>query len=436
MAQSSQSSPAGNLRLPHLPKWPIVRSVPPDGAEGEPFSEGPVITFTLQIPFPLGFKDDSVCIVQPFASWADSGAASLYGEKPFVVLRFCNVPIDDYDPYPQRGAEVLKKHYGFTSEEDESKGDDQSSSDAVYEQWVSMETPNVRLDNEEPLDEAFAFHRCLQVLSDLLRAHNLVYHDHRVRPITTYDVGAVVFMGEFKQHGETVAWELVRPIYMHPHRYFRFQANRDIGDDSKQLVVAYNQLKDHPFNTAREWYRRAEYAREYSGDSVDVVVSLQTSMESMLYSTWRMLLVDQGKSSVQISNVITPDSPYRPLLVRHLSQLLGGRWDTDAIDTTVGKYWHRLYLLRNRTVHGGYHPSWADGEAAYDAYKEMRDFVNERLRQRYRTYPRTLLAKLGGAGLRRRGWSSEWMESFIKQVESEPGPFYLPHDQRTPHADS
>lgn len=169
---------------------------------------------------------------------------------------------------------------------------------------------------------------------------------------------------------------------------------------------------------------------------MDVVVSLQTSMESMLYSTWRMLLVDRGKSSVQISNVITPDSPYRPLLVRHLSQLLGGRWDTDAVDTTVGKYWHRLYLLRNRTVHGGYHPSWADGEAAYDAYKEMRDFVNERLRQRYRTYPRTLLAKLGGAGLRRRGWSSEWMESFIKQVESEPGPFYLPHDQRTPHTDS
>jgi hypothetical protein len=342
------------------------------------------------------------------------------------------VPIEDYDPYPHRANEVLKKHYSFTLEDEESEGRDQHENYGAYEQWVSMETPNVRLGNEEPLDEAFAFHRCLEVLSNILRVHYFVYNDNRVRPITTYDIGSVVFLGEFKPDGDKMIWRFSREMYMHPYSIPDFPANRNIETDGARLASEYMQLKDNPpFYTAREWYRRALYARRYTGDSVDVVVSLQTSMESMLYDTWRMLLVDQGKSSVQISSVVTADAPYRPLLVRILPQLLGGRWDTKAMDTPVGKYWHRLYLLRNRTVHGGYHPSWADGEAAHDAYEKMRDFINERLWQQYRTYPRTLLVKLGGAGLRRRGWTSPWMEKFIKEADSGPGPYYLPHDQRT-----
>jgi hypothetical protein len=326
----------------------------------------------MQIPFPLGFEDDSVFVVEPFGSWADSSAVSAFGEKPYVLMRFSNIPIDDYDPYPRRGHEVLKRHYNFTVETDGDKSGDRPADYHAYEQWVSMETPNARLDIEEPSDEAFTLHRCLEVLSDLLRAHYFVYKDDRVRPITTHDLGPVVFIGEFEPDGEALKWEFLRPMFMHPYSIPDFPANRRIEDDGWKIRAAYNQLKNHPFYNSREWLRRAEYARRYTGDSVDVIVSLQTSMESMLYSTWRMLLVDQGKSSVQISNTVTADSPYRPLVVRVLPQFLGGRWDTDATNTPVGKYWHRLYLARNRTVHGGYRPSWADGEAAHNAYMEMR----------------------------------------------------------------
>jgi hypothetical protein len=352
-------------------------------------------------------------------------------------MRFSNVPIRGPEPYSARGHDVLKKHFDFTQESAKppESGED-STNDNAYEQWVTMETPNVRLDNEEPLDGLFAFHRCLEVLSDFLRAHYFVYNDTRVRPVSLQDVGTVVYAGEYKPQAGTLVWQFLREIFMLFGSDWTYSKDRDPDTDGEKLNAYYRQLKSNPFFTAKEWHRRAVYARQFSGDTVDAIVSLQTSMESMLYATWRMLLVDQGKSSVQISNIVTSDSPYRPLLVRHLSQLLGGRWDTDAVDTTVGKYWHRLYLLRNRTVHGGYRPSWADGEAAYDAYNEMRDFVNERLWQRYRTYPRTLLAKLGGEGLRRRGWSSTWMEDFIEQVNSEPGPYYMPHDQRAARPDS
>jgi hypothetical protein len=372
-------------------------------------------------------------------SWADNRAASVSGEKPFVSMRFSNIPIPTPELYSERGSDVLKKHFDFTLEKPEPESKEDLTSDAAdstgesaYEQWVTLETPNVRLDDEEPRDELFAFHRCLEALSDFLRVHYFVYNDTRIRPVGIQDVGAVVYMGQYKPEGDTPVWQFVRPIFMLFGHAWSYPSNRDIAADGRQLAAVYHQLKDNPFFTSKEWHRRAVHARQYSGDAIDAVVSLQTSMESMLYATWRMLLVDQGKSSVQISNIVTADSPYRPLLVRDLSRLLGGRWDTDAVDTAVGKYWHRLYLLRNRTVHAGYRPSWADGETAYEAYNEMRDFVNERLFQRYRTYPRTLLAKLGGEGLRRRGWYTAWMEDFISRAESEPGPYYLPHDERTP----
>lgn len=92
MAQSSQSSSAGKLMLPHLPKWPIATWVPSDGQDKEP-PYGPIVTFTIQIPFPLGFIDNSVIVVQPFGSWADSRAASVFGDKAFVSMRIGNIPI-------------------------------------------------------------------------------------------------------------------------------------------------------------------------------------------------------------------------------------------------------------------------------------------------------------------------------------------------------
>ena len=426
----AESSSAGKNMLPPLPRWPIATLVPSDGQDREPPPSGPVVTFTIQIPFPLGFADNSGIAIEAFGSWADSKAASVFGEKPFVAMRFSNIPIPAPKPYSERGNEVLKEHFGFILEEKEPEDNEDSHSGDAYEQWVSLETPNVRLEGEEPHDELFAFHRCLEVLSDFLRVHYFTYNDTRVRPIDIKDIGAVAYMGAYKPQGDTMVWQFLRPMFLAFRSAWNYPADRDISSDGREITAYYSQLRDNPFFISKEWHRRAVYARQYTGDTVDAVVGLQTSMESMLYATWRMLLVDQGKSSVQISNTVTADSPYRPLLVRHLSQLLGGRWDTDAVDTTVGKYWHRLYLLRNRTVHGGYRPSWADGEAAYEAYNEMRDFVNERLWQRYRTYPRTLFAKLGGEGLRRRGWNTVWMEEFMDRVESEPGPFYVPHDQR------
>jgi len=387
--------------------------------------EGPlVVTFTAQLPFPLGLKDDGYYFFGVAGTWTDPDAAVKFGEQAVVTIRVCNIPISSNDPWPVHASEVMNKLYRFDSPEE---FNNQVPSDHAYEQWVSLETPNIRLDTEDQRDEGFAFHRCLAVLNRFLQAHYMAYHDVRVRTVTTRNLEAVVFRGAYT-FTDQQEWHFIGPMYMHPDAFPDNPSPRDPSEALNELVVAYQQLDIQPFLNSAEWFRRALYARRYSGDHVDVVVSLQVSMESMLYATWTMLLVDQGKTSSEIAGTVNSDTRYRSLLVTILPSLLGGRWDTNAVDTPVGKYWHRLYLLRNEIVHRGHRASWPEAEAAHEAYVELREFINERLWQRHEVFPRTLLAKVGIPGLRRRGWNSPRMEEFINSERAEPRLFYLPRD--------
>jgi hypothetical protein len=99
-----------------------------------------------------------------------------------------------------------------------------------------------------------------------------------------------------------------------------------------------------------------------------------------------------------------------------------------AVGTAVGEYWERLYKVRNTVVHAGYEPHGLEAEAAQDAYRGLRDHLEERLRAKRTTYPRTVLVRLGEAGLKRHGLLSRKMRQFLVAVEDEPGPWHWPYD--------
>jgi hypothetical protein len=227
---------------------------------------------------------------------------------------------------------------------------------------------------------------------------------------------------------EDKQWHYLGPMIMHPEAFPIDPSSSDPSVNADNLAGIYSQLDWHPYLRSADWLRRAEYARQYSGDNADVVLSLQISMTSMLYRTWAMLLIDQGKQYADVASALNSGVRLRRLIVSVLPSLLGGRWDVHAVDTAVGRYWKRLYLLHEEILHNGHQPSWPEAEGAYQAYIEMRDFINLRLWERHKSYPRTLLAKVGEAGLIRRGWDSRWMREFMERIRAEPGYFYLARD--------
>jgi hypothetical protein len=142
-----------------------------------------------------------------------------------------------------------------------------------------------------------------------------------------------------------------------------------------------------------------------------------------------MLLVDQGKASHEIDQAMQAEKLYKSLIVTTLPQLLGGRWDVKAPGTPVGDYWTKLYLLRNRVVHGGYEPSSEDARQAHEVHGGLREYVKERLWERRRRFPRTLISLVARDEFVRRGWRDPWLDERVAEMSTEPAPHWLPADQ-------
>jgi hypothetical protein len=187
-------------------------------------------------------------------------------------------------------------------------------------------------------------------------------------------------------------------------------------------------LTQKPYLTTMLWRARAQRALRQTGDPADAIISFQISAESLLFDTYRMLLIDEGLSSAELDAELELDRTFKSLVTRTLPARLGGRWDVTAAKTPVGGYWAKLYQVRNAIVHVGAEPHAVHAEAAQDGYRQLRDHLEDRLRAKRNVYPRTTYARLGEEGLKRCGRLPRKMRNFLETVSQEPGPWYWPYD--------
>jgi len=203
----------------------------------------------------------------------------------------------------------------------------------------------------------------------------------------------------------------------------------DFSSKHDELSAALEMRRQgHPFLVARMWHQRALRSHRYRGDVPDLVVSLQTAAESLIYDLWVMLLVDKGKQNSVILKTVNAETPYKSILVKVLPTLIGGSWDVTLENTPIGDYWRSLYELRNRIVHNGHVPSSDDGEAALIAYDRLIEYIRGLLWRRSASYPRTLLALVGVPGMERREWMTSAMRASIQRLVAEPLPWHWPAD--------
>jgi hypothetical protein len=176
------------------------------------------------------------------------------------------------------------------------------------------------------------------------------------------------------------------------------------------------------------WRMRAQRALRQEGDFSDAIISFQVAVESLLFDTYRMILVDEGRTSNEITDLLEGERSVKSMLTTTMPERLGGRWDVKAEGTPVGEYWRLLYRVRNAVIHTGYEPHGGEAEAAQEAYRGLYRHLEDRLRANRTTFPRTVYARLGEDGLRRGGVLSRRMKKFIAETEKEDQPWYWPPD--------
>ena len=426
------------VRTP-LPEVPSSRSVdsqepydPDSAASGSkelasedtpPDLEGPVIyTFTFRLPFALGLLDDVGEHRSYFSDrYVDPVAAAHFGEPPYVRMRLRNVPDEHTDLWPEKADQALEWLYPEGQRQDTRP---RLKLPGAYEQWVTLETPGALLRSEDLEDRAYAFHRCLSALNVFLLSHDVVYSYPAVHPVSTQEIGPIVIRGAILETGR---WIELGPLWMHPESWPDWATPGEVLHD--RLGAANRDLRNgRPFMMTRAWHRRGLRAFRYRGDHADCILSLQIAAEVMMYDLWRMLLIDRGKRSGEINQRVRDEVPYRSVLTREIPALLGGSWDVTRPESEVGGYWNNVYLPRCRIVHSGLQPSSRDAEAAMAAFDKVREYINVLLSRRLREYLRTAVAKMGTAGLERRGWLTPSVRDLATALVAEPSPYFWPAD--------
>ncbi len=298
----------------------------------------------------------------------------------------------------------------------------------AYEQWVSLETPGGLLQGENPDDQAYAFHRSLGALNHFLMALEVATGDRRIRRLDSHDLRPAMFIGAYAQDKK---WHPISSMMMHPDaipEWFTTDPNATV--DMTRVNAAFAAMANaQPYLAARRWRVRAQRAIRYDGDPADSVISFQIAAESLLYETWRMLLVDEGLLEADIEAEMSKDIPFKSLLTKLLPQKLGGNWDVTRASSPISQYWNDLYLVRNKIIHAAYEPHGGDAEKAEGAYQGLRDFLHDRLHANYKTFPRTFFVRLGTEGIQKLGWMTKWMEQFMADVATEPGEYFWPRDK-------
>ncbi len=389
-------------------------------------------TFAARMPFALRLSDRGIHRFDLVDTYADAEEAKLFTGPPFVQIRVCNLETGGLQIESPTTASALNALYGVELP----SSDFEAIPGLAYEQWVSMKTPSPRLSAENREDAGYAFHRCLRVLDLFLRSHNLVFHDPHVYPVSTQELGNVVYIGEYEPGGKK--WRHRSPMLLHPGRLPAYTPYETSFKSEGEAIAwgARALVLGRPFARSVELVLRAERASGLRGDYADAVISLQTALESRLYETWQLLLVDKGEPSAEIARRVGGEMGFRSLLLTVLPKFLGGNWNATDKTSPVGACWETLYLLRNRVVHAGHNATPSEFDAGRAAYDRLRHFVRERLWAKRNEYPRAAVAVIGRDGMVARGWSDPVFERRIEQLLAEPNPYFLAWDiAGRPHVD-
>jgi hypothetical protein len=390
----------------------------PDADIFSEFSDDDVATYLFRLPFGLALDPARVHSLQ-LASIDDQGRPG--PETTSVDFRLVRIMTGGERYVPEHLNEAASQLYGSRIPFEDP--DARYAPDEAYELWVSAETPLRRL-RDEPDYPARTLERCLRALRLLLAAYRLVTRDGTTYPIGPASVSKSVPVGVRMTDG---TWRHLMSLIMRPESGIpTYPTQLTDGQIAAFNEATYLVSVDHPFIRGKDLELTAHRQAYALDDLPSAIVSLQTAMESTLFDIWRMALVDGGMSSAEIATRTGSDTPFKSLVTSVLPSILGGRWDITAPQTTVGGYWNTLYQLRNTVIHSAADVQEWQYDIARQAHLRMIRHVAELLLQKWRTYPRTLLAFGIARGLPEGLSPSKRAADKMAELHAEPTPYWLP----------
>lgn len=227
-----------------------------------------------------------------------------------------------------------------------------------------------------------AFDAMLAKLNTIITAYMVVTKDFRV-----YHVSKEMF--EFASLTITidpVAWKTQNYglFLLHTNAHFTKPEIEAATLDQVVWFVSVIEKGINPFVLSEELALSAR--RELIGGSFrEAVIFAQSSVETFLSILISKTMELEGATAGAIEDMLQ-DVGFATRLKREYHTRFGGEWNTTRLDTAVGRWFSTAYQLRNRVVHAGYSPTYAEASEALSASQAMRSYVAglvHRVRKKY-----------------------------------------------------
>lgn len=162
----------------------------------------------------------------------------------------------------------------------------------------------------------------------------------------------------------------------------------NIPKEQKDLVVWYANILNknwNPFIFAEEFILRARRAIK-RGLLSEAAIFSQVYVETFLGILITNLMLIEGKASTEIEQELE-DMSFMSMVKSQFHTRIGGKWNPDAAVTEIGRWYEKTYLLRNRIVHSGHFPSFAEAAEAIDASSKFVAYVVLLIKVKKKDYP-------------------------------------------------
>lgn len=378
--------------------------------------KGTIIVFILAIPFPIRYPLGERKFLP---SDVDAPWIKFTNGKSFVGINMLSAPDaidremrDDINAGIWADALVNKQ----TLLEFPRMGSELEGQPLVDKTIAELVTP-IKVSNSEnaQLEISDAFDRCLAGLNAFLLAYMQVDTNPKIRLLSRQNCRSLIPMLFQDDAGTYHSFSLFGPKHPVPP----ISSNMTLSEDELwQLAVAEaRNAKSDPFTLFIERSRAARRFLEVEGDYSSSIIAVQTSVEILANSLILFLAWERGVSRKETLKWFAAPFSMNRRISTHLQPILGGNWTNPADNNVLDKIKY-VSDLRNRIVHAGIPPSESEAKKASEFGGDFEHFVKSRLAAKMKSFPRTTLLLLGEPGLKKRGYWTRWIQTWIKNNAS------------------
>lgn len=273
---------------------------------------------------------------------------------------------------------------------------------ALVDTWVADVELDNRLEGEVGgwTPGELLFERALEALNRYLHAYMIASEDAAARFLTAQALDFFA-LAEFRRLDGS---PLDSDIFTLPSAYQHKSAIDERALLRRLDYAVKAESQGHPIDDVVLWRIRAEHHLNFVGDYELSVLALQTSVERLLFAIASAIAVDKGEGADFVDQL---QKKSFDALTKTLQHDLGGSWDRKLDEKPFGAYWQDLYRLRNQVGHAGRRVNFLEAARAFEVYRDLKEFVEDRVLGKVDTFPRTGMMLFGLQDLAERGRATQ-----------------------------